>query len=228
MATQQLLWAPPEQSDKITNRHINKSASATDGVNQIEMVNGLYYARDFLTPAEQRDCLIRVDAAQDEWLNDLSRRVQHYGWRYDYKARAITPDMHIGALPDWLDEIAQKLHQVELPDGQKLFERPPEQVIVNEYVENQGIAMHIDHRGFGPTVCTISLLESWEMDFRLKKNAKQPAMLGTGSCVFLTDDSRYQWQHGTARRKREKDGDARGRRVSLTFRTVDNRDGRND
>ena len=119
-------------------------------VNQIEMVNGLYYARDFLTPAEQRDCLIRVDAAQDEWLNDLSRRVQHYGWRYDYKARVITRDMHIGAMPDWLDEIAQKLHQVELPDGQKLFERPPEQVIVNEYVENQGIAMHIDHRGFGP------------------------------------------------------------------------------
>ena len=136
--------------------------------------------------------------------------------------------MHIGALPDWLDGIAQKLYAVELSDGSKLFDKPPEQVIVNEYEAGQGIAMHIDHRGFGPTVCTISLLEDWEMDFRLKRNDKHPAMLETGSCVFLTEDSRYDWQHGIAPRKREKDGAKRGRRISLTFRTVKNRDGVND
>ena len=25
--------------------------------------------------------------------------------------------------------------------------------------------MHTDHKGFGPTVCTISLGDDWEMDF---------------------------------------------------------------
>ena len=224
------MWSVSEEiTGKVADRHINKMASATDGVNAIEGVDGLYYARGFLSPEEQAECVKQVDAAGDKWLNDLRRRVQHYGWRYDYKARAITPDMHIGALPDWLDVIAQKLyHDVKLPDGGKLFDKPPEQVIVNEYLPGQGIAMHIDHRGFGPTVCTISLLEDWEMDFRLKRNDKQPAMLETGSCVFLTDESRYDWQHGIAPRKREKDGAKRGRRISLTFRTVENRDGLND
>ena len=67
-----------------------------------------------------------------------SGRVQHYGWRYDYKARAITPDMHIVALPrqDW-------------PRGytSRTFDKVPEQVIVNEYLPGQGIALHTDHRG---------------------------------------------------------------------------------
>ena len=139
--------------------------------------------------------------------------------------------MHIGALPGWLKEISNKIcHEIVLEDGTRLFDRPPEQVIVNEYLENQGIAMHIDHFGFGPTICTISLLEDWEMDFRLRQNEKMPAMLETGSCVVLTDASRYDWQHGIASRKFEKSGDKakRRRRISLTFRTVKNRDGKND
>ena len=63
---------------------------------------GLVFCEGFLTPEEESLCIERIDAADGLWLNDLSRRVQHYGWRYDYKARAITPDMHIGELPDWL------------------------------------------------------------------------------------------------------------------------------
>ena len=94
---------------KITDRHINKDASTTDGMNQIEGINGLLYLKDFLSPIEQAECVKRVDAADDKWLNDLRRRVQHYGWRYDYKARAITPDMYIGVLPDWLDTGAETL-----------------------------------------------------------------------------------------------------------------------
>ena len=80
-------------------------------------------------------------------------RVQHYGWRYDYRARAITPDMHIGALPDWLAKLAQRLY-----DETDLFYRVPEQVIVNEYQAGQGIATHIDPPGsarqFAPYLCS--------------------------------------------------------------------------
>lgn len=224
MATQANLFG-----SKVTPSHVNREAMATGGVNSIATVDGLFYIPDFLSPAEQADCIAKVDAAGDQWLYDLSRRVQHYGWRYDYKARAITPDMYLGALPDWLQTLAERIHRVAaLPDGAQLFSRPPEQVIVNEYVGNQGIALHIDHRGFGPSICTISLVEDWEMDFRLRQYDKQPALLERGSCVVLTEDSRYQWQHGIAPRKREKNGTQRGRRLSLTFRTVDNRDGKND
>ena len=113
----------------ITPRHINHSISGNQGIQDVETVPGLKFIEDFLTPDEQAYCVKRVDAAISEWRNDLNRRVQHYGWRYDYKARAITPDMHIGALPDWLDDLAQKLY-----DKTGLFDRKPEQVIVNEYL----------------------------------------------------------------------------------------------
>ena len=85
--TEMLQWNVVEEiNGKVTGRHINKDASAADGVNPIEDVSGLYYLKDFLSPAEQLECVKHVDAADDKWLNDLKRRVQHYGWRYDYKA----------------------------------------------------------------------------------------------------------------------------------------------
>lgn len=213
-------------SGLIAARHINHELTGTAGIQDVSTVPGLKYLGGFLTLDEQAHCVERVDAAADKWLNDLSRRVQHYGWRYDYKARAITPDMYIGALPDWLDDLAQKLY-----DETGLFHRKPEQVIVNEYLPGQGIAMHIDHRGFGPTVCTISLLDDWEMDFSPNWKDKRPALLQRGSCVLLTESSRSEWQHGIAPRKSEVSGNTRrhrGRRLSLTFRTVLNRDGKND
>ena len=210
----------------VTARHLNHDVSDFAGLQEVEAVSGLKFVENFLIPAQQDYCVQQVDAAVDEWRNDLSRRVQHYGWRYDYKARAITPDMHIGALPDWLADLARRLY-----DETGLFDRVPEQVIVNEYLPGQGIATHIDHPGFGPTVCTISLLDDWEMDFSENWRDKSPALLQRGSCVLLTGDSRSIWQHGIAPRKSEATDTGRRprkRRLSLTFRTVVNRDGIND
>ena len=222
-----LLTADPSErrAGLVTPRHINHEISGSTGLQDVSTVPGLKMFEEFLTPEEQAHCVERVDAATREWRNDLSRRVQHYGWRYDYKARAITPDMHIGALPDWLDKLAQKLYS-----DTGLFDRVPEQVIVNEYLPGQGIAMHTDHPGFGPTVCTISLLDDWEMDFAEHWKDKTPALLQSGSCVLLTDSARSGWQHGIAPRKTDSlDGGKRNRkrRLSLTFRTVLNRDGLN-
>ena len=208
-----------------TTRHINCDESGRGGFQDVPGVPGLGVIENFLTPEEQADCVLRVDAVAGQWRNDLSRRVQHYGWRYDYKARAITPDMHIGALPEWLSGLAHKLY-----DETGLFDRKPEQVIVNEYLPGQGIAMHVDHPGFGPTVCTVSLLDDWEMDFSNNWKDRRPALLQRGSCVLLTGDARSVWQHGIAPRKTEVVGGSRRsrrRRLSLTFRTVINRDGVN-
>ena len=209
----------------VTTRHINHDLIGTSGLQDISAVPGLKFLEDFLTLEEQAHCVERVDAANSQWRSDLSRRVQHYGWRYDYKARAITPDMHIGALPDWLAQLAQRLY-----DETGIFDQVPEQVIVNEYLPGQGIATHIDHPGFGPTVCTISLLDDWEMDFSERWKDKSPALLTRGSCVLLTGSSRSTWQHGIAPRKTESLENGRRnrkRRLSLTFRTVLNRDGLN-
>ena len=88
-------------------RHLNHAVSGKPGLQNSTEVPGLVFCEGFLTPEEESLCIERIDAAEGLWFNDLSRRVQHYGWRYDYKARAITPDMYIGELPDWLSQLAQ-------------------------------------------------------------------------------------------------------------------------
>ena len=153
--------------------------------------------------------------------------MQHYGWRYDYKARAITPDQYLGGPPPWLQALAERLHRET-----SAFDRVPEQVIVNEYLPGQGISTHIDHRGFGPAIYTVSLLEQWEMDFFRNWRDKSPLALPAGSCLLLTGPARSQYQHGIPARRQEPDGTGshfnRRRRVSLIFRTVLNKDGIND
>ena len=208
-------------------RHVNAQPRGEAG--SIAAVPGLLYLPEFLTPEQQQQCVQRVDAARQEWRSDLSRRTQHYGWRYDYRARAITPDMCLGRLPDWLQALARRLREeILLPGGTPAFDRDPEQVIVNEYQGAQGIRPHIDHPGFGPAICTVSLLEDWEMDLSLRRNQDRPALLEAGSCLAMTGPSRDRWRHGIPVRRNEPEGNRRGRRLSLTFRTVLNRDNRND
>lgn len=182
-------------------------------------VPGLRYVPAFLTPAEQEDAVRRIDANDGAWLTSLSRRVQHYGWRYDYAARAVTSDMRIGPLPDWLYALAERLYEA---GG---FERVPEQVIINEYEPGQGISMHADHPGFGDAVAMVSLGDDWAMEFsrvgRDGDDARTASMtLERGSALVLTGEARRGWRHGIAKRRKERDGRERKRRLSLTFRTV--------
>ena len=76
--------------------------------------------------------LARIDA--HAWSTELSRRVQHYGYAYDYKAREVTQSSYLGPLPDWLGALAGEL----VSDGH--FRQPPDQVFINEYLPGQGIA----------------------------------------------------------------------------------------
>lgn len=193
---------------------------ASDVDRQQPKMPGSYYLSSFLTPAEEADFIRRIDENESGWLTDLSRRVQHYGWRYDYSERTITSDMRIGPLPDWLQALAQRLYET----GH--FDRPPEQVIVNEYEPGQGIAMHTDHSGFGPAVAMVSLGDEWQMDFSRSgadgSEARTHLMLERGSALILSGEARKRWRHGIAKRKTEGPHRERNRkrRLSLTFRTV--------
>ncbi|MFP3637118.1 hypothetical protein SB677_20390, partial [Bacillus sp. SIMBA_033] len=48
---------------------------------------GLLAIPDFISGEQELALLAEVD--RGTWLTDLSRRVQHYGWKYDYKARMV-------------------------------------------------------------------------------------------------------------------------------------------
>ncbi len=167
-------------------------------------IPGLYYIRAFLDDHQQRSAIRQIDESA-AWLTDLERRVQHYGWRYDYRARTIDRSMRIGPLPAWLEAIAVLLYE---RTGQ--FPSVPNQAIVNEYEQGQGIVMHVDRQCFGPAVATVSLGDDWMMDFRaVGGREKKQLLLERGSALVLTEKARYGWLHGIAKRKSEPVGSVR-------------------
>lgn len=189
-------------------------------------IPGLRYERDFLDEQQERRLAQWID--KQVWSSELKRRVQHYGWRYDYKAREVDATMRLGELPPPLAELAQRLLD------KKLVPQLPDQVIVNEYLAKQGISRHADAPGsFQDGIATISLLESWEMDFYAPpgddgKARKVPRLLERRSVAVMNGDARLKWRHAIAPRKNDTYEDEAGkrrrhprkRRISLTFRKV--------
>lgn len=180
-------------------------------------ISGLSYLPDFIDADNEAALITTID--QQPWLNDLKRRVQHYGWRYDYKARGITQDLRIGVIPDWLAGLCERL------SAEGIFSRTPDQVIINEYQPGQGISAHVDCVPcFGDTIASLSLGSACVMDFtHATTGEKQSHPLEPRSLVVLSDDARYHWQHAIPARKSDKwrgHTIPRTRRISLTFRTV--------
>lgn len=179
-------------------------------------IAGLRYLPNFID--EETEAALTATIDQQPWLNDLKRRVQHYGWRYDYKARGITQDLRIGAIPDWLAGLCERL------SAEGVFSLTPNQVIINEYQPGQGISTHVDCVPcFGDTIASLSLGSACVMDFiHATTGEKQSHLLERRSLLVLSDDARYHWQHAIPARKSDKwHGQTlpRARRISLTFRT---------
>ena len=175
---------------------------------KLTAIKGLHYLPKFITPEEQAEIAANIDASP--WRKDLKRRVQHYGYVYDYRARKIEPKHYLGDLPDFLEPLAERIFSQT-----NLFSGKPVQAIVNEYVGNQGISFHYDALTFGPEIATISLMEPWRMEFhpsydRDRVFGDRNAVLEVGSCLIMTGDSRYKWYHSIPRINQEKSGLKRG------------------
>ena len=180
-------------------------------------VPGLDYLAGFVADLEEARLLAAVDAAP--WLPDLKRRVQHYGYRYDYKARRVDPSMFLGPLPSWAQPLAARL----VADGR--MAAAPDQLIVNEYEPGQGITAHVDCVPcFGPVVCSVTLGSPCVMELSAADGDRaESLLLERGSLLVLAGEARYRWRHAIPGRKSDKFGGRvirRSRRVSLTFRTV--------
>ena len=181
------------------------------------VINGFQCIENYINEVQHNSLLAKVDKHQ--WLDDLKRRVQHYGFKYNYKARKVDMDMHIGELPEWLNRLSEKLYE------DRYMPEVADQVIVNEYLPGQGISSHIDCEPcFKDTIVSLSLGSGCVMDFTNKSDKKKiPVWLAPRSLVVLSEEARYRWLHGIAARKwDELDGHRyeRQRRVSLTFRKV--------
>ena len=105
---------------------------------------GLEYHRDFLADSEEEGLLAHID--NSEWLTDLSRRVLHFGYKYDYSSRRLDETARIGPLPEWLTRLSNMVRKAASEEAKQLLDphQPFEQAIINEYLPGQGIAPHID------------------------------------------------------------------------------------
>jgi alkylated DNA repair dioxygenase AlkB len=132
------------------------------------------------------------------WSNELSRRTQQYGYKYDYYSRQIervdTPIPEYMLIPPILEHIA------------------PEQVIVNEYTNGQGIASHTDARVFGPKILILSLNSDTKMTFSTNDDSID-ITLPRRSLLILSDDMRYKVKHAIKKH-------TGNTRYSITYRTI--------
>ena len=180
-------------------------------------VPGLHYVPDYLAPDEQQQLLTAID--QQPWLHDLKRRVQHYGYRYDYTRRSIDDSLYLGPLPLWSQSLTDRL----LCDTWTA--QPLDQLIINEYLPGQGISSHIDCVPcFDDTIISVSLGSACVMHFtQINDGTVVPIVLEPGSLVVMSGDARYHWKHGIPARKTDNyQGQTiiRSRRISLTLRTI--------
>jgi alkylated DNA repair dioxygenase AlkB len=181
--------------------------------------DGLIIMPDFISLADEHALLAEIDGpAGPAWSDELLRRVKHFGFRYNYKSRAISMSDKVDDIPRWAREYADRL----VENGH--FESAPDQLIINEYEPGQGISPHIDRAScFGPVVASLSLLSDVVMDFESPVGAQVSALLPSRSMLVLSGPARYAWKHGIAARKRDSISGIdlrRHRRLSLTYRTV--------
>lgn len=182
-------------------------------------VPGLILIPRFITLAEEATLISQVDSMP--WDTNLKRRVQHYGWQYNYKRKSITASSYIGSLPPWCTTLGKRLIRLGL------MKREPDQVIVNEYLPGQGISAHVDQPNvFGDEIVSVSLASPVIMRFCLHRNSVskiEDVVLMRRSAVVLTGEARYKFTHEIAGRTKDKlNGivQKRERRVSLTFRCL--------
>ncbi len=174
--------------------------------------SGLTFHADAVSADLEKELLAAIDL--HPWLTSMSRRVQHYGWKYDYKSRKVSPDSYLGPLPLFLDPLLDIVRQRDLH---------PDQAIVNEYSPGQGIAPHVDCEPcFGPVVAMVGLGSDTQMDFLRRADHERWSLRFTRrGLLILTGPARFDWSHAIAKRRNDQlMAIRRSRRVSVTFRSV--------
>ena len=185
---------------------------------EVKEVPGLTVIENFITQ-QQHDTLMK-GIYSFEWNDTLKRRVQHYGYAYDYRNRGVSSDTQVPPIPECFNELLDKL-QIYF-GGQK-----PEQLIINEYTPGQGIAPHIDALVFGDPIISLSLGSTCEFIFQNRTDSEDSysIILKPNTLVIMSKDSRYKYTHCIPKRKVDYDETTdksipRGTRVSLTFRMM--------
>ncbi len=183
-------------------------------------VRGLFYLPDLEINGRAIIAELDKQAWKPVTQSVQSRKVQHYGFSYDYASGKVGTACE--DIPPCVMGLRRML--VEFCTGTGLADAhyEPNQCIVNDYQPGQGISKHVDAAGYGPVIGCFTLGSGAVMTFR-RKGIVDDVYVNADSLYVMTGDARYQWTHEMASRKSDKvNGERvkRGRRVSITFRSV--------
>jgi alkylated DNA repair dioxygenase AlkB len=184
--------------------------STESALDIIPRIPGLLYHAKYVDAKQEAELVAAIDA--EPWDTTWKRRRQPYGQSYG------KPDEVRREIPAWAQFIVKRLY------AEGISERPFDQMLVNEYFPGQGISLHKDYEPFDRTVVSLSLLSACVMDFRhVTDGRRESLLLEPRSLLVLSDEARYEWQHGIASRKSDRWQGAvirRARRLSVTFRLL--------
>lgn len=181
--------------------------------NDPRVPNGLLLIPDYVSVTEEVALITEIDS--EAWDTTIRRRVQHYGFKFEYSKLAVDTGRPVKPFPPKCDELT---HRSELSD------HGFNQLTINEYVPGIGIASHCDtHSSFTDIIAVVSLGAPINMDFVSDCGSEKVSVdIPSRSLFFMAGDSRYGWRHGVAGRKTDRDVEgilrSRGRRISLTWR----------
>ena len=174
---------------------------------------GLLYYPNFISAEEE--ALIVNSLDKGHWLDQLHRRVQHFGLAFDYSTK------HVGDVqqrfPEWADSLVEKIN------GHLQKNMTINQLTCNEYLPGVGISRHVDtHSAFSDTIPVVSLIDPIAFDLFKGTSQSISLWIHPRSLLVMTGEVRYGWLHAIARRKVDVNPDGeridRCRRISLTFR----------
>lgn len=137
------------------------------------------------------------------WNNQISRKTQHFGYRYDYRRKALDLTSKI---PEYLYYLMVDLD---------IYDEDYDQIIINRYTAGEGINPHIDNINlFGPVIIVLSLGQDCIYNMSLN-NKSVNILIPRRSVLIMQNEARYKWKHSLKLSK-----DCCGTRYSITFRTV--------
>ncbi len=189
-------------------------------------IPGFYYFAEVIDPEMGEDIVDYLN--NKEWkgisISETGRKVQQYGYEYNYVTRKGSDYKKINPIPDILLSIQQVgLNLVEPIVDKEVFEECKlNQCIVNKYESKQGISAHIDKESFGPVIVCFTLGSGTAITFS-KNGEVIEKYVEPNSVYIMTGESRYNWKHEIKSRLTDKMGDnkiRRSTRISVTFRTV--------
>jgi alkylated DNA repair dioxygenase AlkB len=187
---------------------------------------GFFYFKNVIEPDLADDIIDYLN--NQVWggvsTSETGRKVQQYGFEYDYSTRKGSDYKKIEEIPELLSLLqTMGLHTVESLVDKEIFEKTKlNQCIVNKYEPKQGISAHIDKTTFGPVIVCFTLNSGTTMTFsRMVGDIKEviEKYVEPNSVYLMTGESRYLWKHEIKSRLTD-NRIKRKTRISVTFRTV--------